>query len=144
MAIALLATLLVGAIIVNVFSAPPELKLKAKWKPASFTMDNWYPDPWLAEIYFAPPRPISEIDVSTIKLENTYSPSATPYPHALKDRLVVPFAGYDVLTCLVNKAPHMQPGTFIIFLEIEGQLYDGRYFKGTGSINMTVPELPPP
>jgi hypothetical protein len=141
--IALLLTILIGAIAVNVFSAPPALKLKVKWKPAEFTMDSWIPDPWLAEIYFAPPRPITEIDPSTLKLESTYSPITT-YPHAIKDRLVVEFRGYDVLTCLVNKAPHMQPGTFEIFLEIEGRLYDGRYFSGSGSINMTVPEYPPP
>jgi len=142
--IALLTTLMLGAVAVNVFSAPPELKLKAKWKPATYTMDNNPPDPWNAEIYFAPPRTLTDIDPSTLLLEGLYSPESPPYPHAFKDRLVVPFDGYDVLSALLPKLPHLQPGTFEIFLEITGRLYDGRSFRGTGSITVTVPEPPPP
>jgi len=141
---ALLATILLGVFVVNVLSPPKELKLKVKWKPASYTGDTWFPDPWLVEIYFAPPRPINEIDPSTLLLENTYRPSEPTYPHALKDRLVVPFYGGDVVTAIMTKVPHMSPGTFIVFLEITGNLYDGQAFRGTGSINMTIPELPPP
>jgi len=143
LSLSLLATLLIGAFALNVYSAK-ELKLKVKWKPASFTGDTWFPNPWLTEIYFAPPRPINQIDPSTILLEGLYSPSGATYPHPLKDRLVVPFYGGDVVTALVTKAPHMSPGTYIVFLEITGKLYDGQGFRGVGSINMTIPELPPP
>lgn len=142
--VALAALLVTGFFAVQVFAPKPELKLKVKWKPASYTSDSWFPDPWLAEIYFAPPRPITEIDPSTLLLENMYSPSAPPYPHPLKERLVVPFYGGDVVSALMSKVPHYGSGTFVIFLEITGKLYSGQAFRGTGSINMTIPDLPPP
>lgn len=82
----ILATLLIGAFTLNALAPKPELKLKVKWKPAAYTSDSWAPDPWIAEIYFAPPRPVTDINPSTLLLEGMYSPSATPYLHPTKDR----------------------------------------------------------
>jgi len=135
----ILATLLLGAFALNAFSAK-ELKLKAKWKPAAYTTDSWAPDPWLAEIYFAPPRPVEEINPSTILLEGMYSPSTPPYHHPIRERLVVPFYGWDVVAALYTKAPHMTPGTYMVWLEITGNLNTGEFFSGSGCINMTIPE----
>lgn len=143
LSITILASLLLGAFAVTVLSAPPTLKLKVKWKPASYTLDSTAPNPWNAEIYFAPPRPLSDVDTTSLLLEGQYSPSAPPYMHPLKDRIIVPFIGDDVVLALLSKLPHYAPGQFIIFLEISGRLKDGRAFKGSGSITLTLPELPP-
>jgi hypothetical protein len=146
LSLAIVATLVIGAFAIDAFAAPKELKLKVKWKPATYTSDTWFPDPWLAEIFLAPPKPLNQIDPLTLLLENTYSPSAATYPTEKgNDRLVVPFYGGDVLTALLTKAPHMSPGTYFIYLEITGKLYNGQAFRGSGPINMTIPEpLPPP
>jgi hypothetical protein len=136
----ILASLLIGAFAFNAFSAPPELKLKVKWKPAAYTTDSWVPPIWYAEIFFAPPRPVEEIDPSTIRLEGIYSPSTLPTHHPVKERLNVPFSGYDVVAALWTKVPHMSAGTFLVWLEITGNLNDGRFFRGSGPINMTIPE----
>lgn len=144
LSITLLASLLIGAIALTMVSAPTALKLKVKWKPVNFVLDNPPPDPWNAEIYFAPARPLDEIDTTTLRLEGTYAPESDPYPSAIKPRLVVPFDGYDVLEALLLKAGHMAPGEYRVWLEITGQLTDGTPFEGKGGINLLVPENPPP
>ena len=144
LSLGIITLLVLGTLASNVFSPPPNLKLKTKWKPATYTLDNGPPNPWLTEIYFAPPRPLTEVDPSTLLLEGIYSPSAPVYMHPLKDRLVVPWNGYDVITALLTKVGHMGPGTYVIFLEITGKLYSGQAFSGQGSITLVIPELPPP
>ena len=140
----LLASLLIGAFAFTAFAPKPELKLKVKWKPAAYTTDSWAPDPWIAEIFFAPPRPVETINPSTILLEGIYSPSAPPYHSPSKERLEVPFNGWDVVAALYTKAPHMNPGNYLVWLEITGNLNDGTLFRGSGCINMTIPEGSPP
>jgi len=140
----ILAVMLLGAFVLNAFSAPPELKLKVKWKPAAYIIDNPVPNPWKAEIYFAPPRPVTDIDPSSLLLEDVYSPSEPPYLHPLKDRLVVPFLGGQVYTAAMIKIGHISPGSYIVYLEISGRLNDGRSFRGKGSLNITMAEFPPP
>ena len=136
----ILASLLIGAFAFNAFSAPPVLKLKVKWKPAAYTTDSWAPEQWIAQIYFAPPRPVEDIDPYSILLEGMYSPTATPTHDSLKERLNVPFCGWDVVAALYTKAPHMTPGNYLVWLEITGNLNDGTLFRGSGCINMTIPE----
>ena len=142
--LALLATLLLGAVAINVISAK-DLKLKVKWRPPDYYLDNLPPDPWNAEIFFAPPRDLSEINTATIKLEGLYEPESTPYISLRTSRLVVPFDGFDVLTALLLKVGHMVPGgEYHVDLEITGELNDGTPFAGSGAINLLVPETPPP
>ncbi len=142
--ITLLTTLLLGAVAINVLSQPKELKLKVKWKPNEFTMDGYVPDPWIAEVFFAPPRGFSDVDPSTILLEGMYTLQSDPYVTFSGRRLALPFNGYDVLMALLVKAPHMAPGTYEISLEITGNLYDGTPFRGSGSIDITMNSDPSP
>jgi len=144
LSITILASLLIGAFAVTVLSAPPVLKLKVKWKPATYTLDSTAPDPWNAEIFFAPPRPLSDVDITSLRLEGTIQPKSPPYLDPSKNgRIIVPFIGDDVVEALLSKLPHYTPGQFIIFLEISGRLKDGKPFKGSGPITLTLPELPP-
>jgi len=138
----MLATIMLGAVAVSVLSPPPTLKLKVKWTPRVYELNN-NPPTWNAEIYFAPPRPLDEIDVETIQLEGGYTPVSDPYP-TVTSRLVVPFDGYDVLDALMPKLPHMAPGEYRVYLEITGKLFDGTPFSGSGGINVVVPEPSPP
>lgn len=142
LSLTILAVILLGAVVVSVLSPPPA-KLKVKWTPRDYTLDTNPPDEWNAEINFAPPRPLDEIDVTTIELEGGYKPVGEPYVSA-SSRLVVPFDGYDVLEALVLKLPHMEPWEFRISLEITGKLIDGTSFSGSGGINVIIPEGPPP
>jgi hypothetical protein len=140
---AMLAVLMFGILATTVFSPPPVLKLKVKWKPATLILDSYVPNPWYAEIYFAPPRDLTTVNTASLLLEGLYSPSGPVTLHPLKNRLIVPFAGDDVMSALMSKL-HMAPGIYVIFLEISGTLNDGTPFKGQGSITVTYPELPPP
>jgi len=142
--LALLTTLLLGAVAINVISAK-DLKLKVKWRPPDYYLDNLPPDPWNAEIFFAPPRDPAEINTATIVLEGLYVPESTPYISAGTSRMVLPFNGIDVLTALLLKVGHMVPGQeYRVFLEITGELNDGTPFAGEGGINLIVPENPGP
>ena len=142
-AIGIIATLILGSFAFNVFAPPKDLKLKAKWKPNSILLDTYVPDPWVAEVYFAPPEDLSQVNPSTVRLEGIYTLESAPYITA-SHRLALPFHGYDVLTAVMTKIPHMMPGSYRVGLTITGNLYDGRHFSGTGYINATVPDLPPP
>lgn len=146
LSLALLATLVLSIFVIEVFS-PPKVKAKARFYPRTHTLDG-PPTTWNAHLSFSPPRSVDEIDTSTIRLEGVYSPSAEPYDLPKKGkRVVVPFDGYDVLTAALLKAGHMAPGSAnLIFLEITGQLKDGRPFRTgmSGCIVIFVPELPPP
>jgi hypothetical protein len=139
-----LAVILIGAFTLTATGAK-ELKLKIQWKPNSYILDNGPPDPWIAELRFAPPQPVAGINPSTILLEGMYSPSgpSTIIRHGT-ERLDVPFTGSDVVSALLTKAPHYGPGTYLIWLEITGKMNDGRAFRGQGYINMTIPDIPPP
>jgi len=144
LSLTILATILIGAFAFNALSAPPTLKLKVKWKPATYTLSDPVPNPWNAEVYFAPPRTFIDVVLDSFVLEGTYSCVAPAYPHPLKDRLIVPFDRDEVVEALLSKMPHMGPGIYIIYLEVSGQLIDGRLFSGRGSITFTYPEFPPP
>jgi len=144
--LAILASLLLGAYTFNALSAPKELKLKAKWKPAAYLINAPVPDPWKVEIYFAPPRPVQDINATTLRLEQTimWDEEHPPYMHTLKDRLVVSYHGADVLGAALLKMTHTGPGTYVVYLEITGKLYDNTPFRGTGSITLVIDsELPP-
>jgi hypothetical protein len=144
-----LVALLIGAVAFNVFAPAKELKLKVKWKPVAYTLGNPVPDPWSAEIFFAPLRDLNEIDESTLLLEGMYSPSGTPsIMSSSPPRMSVPFDGNDVIRAVLAKAPHLEPGfTYHIYLTISGYLkseYGGNAFSGEGAVNLVIPELPPP
>jgi hypothetical protein len=144
-AVATIATLLLGTFAFTVFAPPKQLKLKVKWKPNSVLLDTTIPDPWIAQVFFAPPEDLNQVNPSTVRLEGIYTLESTPYILTnANGRLALPFHGYDVLTALTMKLPHMTPGSYYVGLEITGNLYDGRAFAGTGYINATVPELPAP
>jgi hypothetical protein len=143
-----LALLLVGAFAFNALAPPGQLKLKVKWKPVNYVLDNPPPDPWTAEIYFAPTRDLNQIDTSTLLLEGMYTPSGTPTILTTSPpRMAVPFNGADVLRALLSKTPHLAPGEYRILLEISGNLkaeYGGTAFSGDGGINLLVPDVSPP
>lgn len=144
---AILVTLLAGVIAFNAFSAPATLKLKVKWRPVTYTLGNPVPDPWNAEIFFAPLRDVNQIDTTTLKLEGIYSPSGTPYLISQTGRLAVPFKGADVIRAVLSKTTHMAPGIYHIILTITGNLkpeYGGTAFSGTGGIDLVVPDPSPP
>jgi len=144
LSLTILATLVIGAVAFNVLSAPPELKLKVKWKPATYTLGDPPAHPWNAEVYFAPPRTFSDVDLTSFKLEGKYTNSSPVYMHPFKDRLVVPFDGDDVVEAILAKLPHLAPGIYIVSLEVSGKLTSGKTFRGTGVITFTYPDYPPP
>jgi hypothetical protein len=143
-----LVALLAGAIAFNVLAPPGQLKLKVKWRPPNYILGNPTPDPWVAEIFFAPSRDLNQIDESTLLLEGMYAPSGTPYLlSGNPPRLAVPFSGPIVLRALLENAPHMAPGEYHILLEVSGNLkpeYGGTAFSGEGAINLIVPMPLPP
>ena len=145
---AILVTLLAGAIAFNVLAPPQDLKLKAKWRPVTYTLGNPVPHPWRAEIFFAPLRDLNQIDTSTLLLEGIYTPSGTPtLMQSSPPRMSVPFDGDDVLRALLSKMGHMGPGIYHIYLEISGNLkaeYGGTPFSGSGAIDLVVPDVSPP
>ena len=141
----LLASLVLGVFVVEVFSAGKKAKAKGWFYPRTYTVDNLVPDPWKVELKFAPPLSVDEVDTSTILLEGRYSPSSEPYDR--KNKVVVPFYGYDVLEAAITKLSHMGPivpGSHLVFLEITGLLKDGRPFTtGMSScIVLFVPDNP--
>lgn len=143
--ITILAALMIGAFAFNAMSAPKEAKLKVKWRPNTITLDGYVADPWIAQVFFAPARPLTDIDPSTVRLEGIYTLESTPYTlGGTPPRLALPFHGYDVLTAITTKMPHMTSGIYYVGLTITGHLYDGTPFSGTGYITVTVPELPSP
>lgn len=145
LSLALLASLLIGAIAITVLSAPPkELKLKVKWTPRNYVYLGSVSDPWNAEVSFAPPRTFDDINASTIRLENFYEPTDDPYVSERTARLIIPFYGGDVVAALLSKAGHLTPGEYRIYLEIRGELDDGTPFSGEGGLNLIVPDTPPP
>jgi len=145
LSLALLASLLIGAITITVLSAPSkELKLKVKWTPRIYVYLGSVADPWNAEVYFAPPRPFDDINASTIRLEGTYEPVDDPYVSEHTSRLVIPFYGGDVVAALLDNGGHLTPGEYRIYLEITGELYDKTPFSGKGGLNLIVLENPPP
>ena len=142
--VAIIAALMIGAFTFNAISAPKEAKLKVKWRPVTITLDGYVADPWIAQVFFAPVRPLTDLDPSTVRLEGTYTLESAPYIIMGGMRLALPFHGYDVLQAIMYKLPHMGPGEYYIGLTITGFLYDGTPFSGIGYITVTVPEIPPP
>ena len=145
----ILASLLIGAIAFNVLAPAKELKLKVKWRPVLYILGNPVPDPWNAEIFFAPVRNLNEIDTSTLLLDGMYLPSGTPTILATSPpRMSVPFDGNDVIRAVLSKMGHMAPGyTYHITLTISGYLkpeYGGNPFSGDGAINLYIPDVSPP
>ncbi len=146
----LLATLLIGAAVINVLWAPKTLKLKVQWKPVDYVLDNPIPDPWNAEIWFVGGEyEFDEIDPASLLLEGVYEPESDPYESETRPRLVVPFDGYDVLDIVLLKAGHMSVGEYRVWLEITGEVVDKKTqqrtpFEGKGGITLIIPENPPP
>lgn len=140
----LLASLLIGAIAITALSAPQVLKLKVKWKPNHYVLYTSVPDPWNAEVLFAPARPLDDINASTILLEGTYAPSGPPYMSPNQPRLVIPFYGGDVLAAMLSKAGHLSTGEYRISLEITGELDDGTPFRGSKGIILIIDSGSPP
>jgi len=147
-AAAILVTMLVGAFAFNALAPAKELKLKVKWRPPTYTIGNPLPDPWNAEIFFAPIRDLNEIDITTLKLEDGSTPIGTPYLlSGNPPRMAVPFDGDDVINALLSKTTHLAPGTYQIYLGVTGNLkpeYGGTAFSGSGPIDLIVPEPSPP
>ena len=141
--ITLLATLLIGSIAISTLTGAKELKLKVKWVPRVYEKGNPLPNPWNAQVYFAPLRPVEEINCSTLQLtcitHGGHAPIG-PCTVLTNNRLQVPFSGWDVLHILYGGMGHMAPGEYRIYLEITGKLkYSGTTFKGSGGINFVVP-----
>jgi hypothetical protein len=145
---AILITLLAGVAAFNALAPAGQLKLKVKWRPVTYTLGNPVPDPWNAEIFFAPLRDLNQIDPTTLRLEGIYPPSGpVEILNSSPPRMRVPFAGADVLRALLSKVAHMAPGTYQIYLTITGNLkteYGGTAFSGSGGIDLIVPEPSPP
>ena len=146
----LLVALVTGALLINVLWAPKTLKLKVKWKPVDYVLDNPIPDPWNAEIWLIGDYDIDEIDPTSLVLEGMYEPVSDPYEAEDRPRLVVPFDGYDVLYAVLLKAGHLAPGgEYRVWLEMTGEAVDKKTqqrtpFEGKGGISLIVPENSPP
>ena len=142
--LALLITLVLSVVAITA-SAKKPAKLKVKWRPPNYVLDNMPPDPWNAEVFFAPPRDLGEIDTATVLLEGLYTLESAPYLTEKTSRLVLPFDGYDVLAAVLLKGGHMMPGQeYRVYLEITGEFNDGTPFAGEGGINLIIPEIPAP
>jgi len=147
--IAILTTLIMGAIFLQSMAQTTALPINVVFDPKSYTWDGLPSPTWNAEIWRQKVQ--DRADYSTIKLENTYSPSATPYPALHGPRLIVPFNGEDVKAALAAKIPidHMGimvPGTYKVYLLVSGNLkaeFGGTAFEGTGLLTVTVPPPPP-
>jgi hypothetical protein len=144
--IALLATLVIGIVFTQTMAPADVLAINVAFDPKNYEW-NGTPPPWNAEIWRQKVQDTA--DYSTIRLEGTYSPIATPYPALHGPRLIVTFNGEDVKTALFMKLPsHMgilEPGTYKVKLTVSGYLkpeYGGTPFEGDGTIVVTV--LPPP
>jgi hypothetical protein len=140
----LLAILLVGAGVILMLSAA-EIKASVKWDPKGYTLDGTVPSSWNAEIKLTGGHKAqTEINASTILLEGLYSPSSAAYNATHGPSLIVPFNGNDVKAALDSKLPYhmgiVAPGRYRIPLEINGTLYTGEEFLGSGTITVTVPE----
>ncbi len=138
--LALLAILLTSAIVILTLSEPA-IKANVKWDPKSYLWDGEPPDPWNAVIALTGGHKLNEINTTTIRLEGTYPTDGDPYP--LRNKLIVPFDGYDVKAALDSKLPyHMGvviPGRYRIGLIINGTLLSTQEeFRGTGIITVTV------
>lgn len=145
MSMAILATMIVGAIFVQSM-AQTTLTINVVFDPKSYTWDGLPSPEWNAEIWRQKVQ--DRADYSTIRLEGTYAPVATPTAALHGPRLVVPFSGEDVKLALFNKMPsHMGvliPGTYKVSLIVSGNLkaeFGGTAFQGDGLITVTV--LPP-
>ena len=145
--IAILTTLIVGAIFLQAIAQSTALPVNVVFDPKSYTWDGLPSPTWNAEIWRQKVQ--DRADYATIKLEGTYSPAATPYPSLHGPRLIVPFSGDDVKAALFIKLPsHMgvlTPGTYKVNLLVSGNLkaeFGGTAFEGYGQITVTV--LPPP
>jgi len=141
----LLGTILASTGAIIALSAN-EIKAKVKWLPKSWGWDGTPPSPWDAELSLPSYTP-DQIDTTTILLEGTHSPSATPYPSGHGPKMIVPFNGWDVKAAIATKLPeHMGifiPGRYRIELELSGYLlpaYGEEPFRGIGIITVTVPE----
>ena len=146
----MLATLLIGAYVAEVFSAPPRLKAKAYFKPNTYYTDNPVPQPWNVWLHFASSSvDASQLDASSILLEGLYHPISAPYdlPSKSGSWVVVPFDGYDVLAAALAKIGHMTPGTNAwAFLGVTGTTKDGTPFDTgmSGVVTIFDPEVSPP
>lgn len=144
---AILATLIVGAIFVQSM-AQTTLPVNVVFDPKSYTWDGLPSPEWYAEIWRQKVQ--DRADYTSIRLEGTYAPVATPYPALHGPRLIVPFSGEDVKLALFNKLPsHMGvlvPGTYKVSLTVSGNLkpeFGGTAFQGDGAITVTVSAPPP-
>jgi len=135
LSVTLLASLVLGIFVVDVLSKPPRARVKGRWYPRTWTDGTSVAQPWNIELGFAPPRSVDEINTSTILLEGLYSPSEEPYDR--KNRVVVPFDGFDVLAAASHASGHMTPGSHLIYLEVTGELTDGTPFS-TGMSSVIV------
>lgn len=145
--ITILATLLLGAIGINMSSAATT-SLKGEWYNHYYTTGTTPPDPWKLKInlysYYYPGRHWIYLDTSTILLEGLYSPESTPYKVNWGKDLIVPFHGPDVLDALLTKAGHMSPGIYTIYLTVTAKdLYSSTIYSGSFHIHLTIrPVLP--
>jgi len=144
LSLTLLASLVIGIFVVEVYSAPKRARVKGRWYPRTWTEGSPVPNPWNIELGFAPKRSVDEIDTSTIRLEGIYKPWKEPYDR--KNRVVVPFKGKDVLAAAFLKAGHMTPGSHLVYLTVTGELKDGTPFStGMSSvIVLFIDNFPPP
>jgi hypothetical protein len=145
-----LAILLIGAFVLDVFSAPPRLRAKAYWKPNTYDIANPVPQPWNVWLHFASNDiHASDLDASSILLEGVFAPMGAPYdlPGKSGSWVVVPFNGFDVLAVAIAEAGHMVPEqSYLVFLTITGQTIDGTPFstENSGVVVLFDPPVSPP
>ncbi len=145
--IAILTTLIIGAVFLQ-SKAQTALPINVVFDPKSYTWDGLPSPTWNAEIWRQKVQ--DRANFTTIRLEGTYSPVATPYPSLHGPRLILPFNGDDVKAALFTKMPsHMGvlvPGTYKVNLIVSGNLkaeFGGTPFEGSGLIIVTVLPTPP-
>ena len=155
LSVVLLAAVLGGVFVNQVFSAPKRVQAKAYWKPNTYSTDTPVPQPWIAWVHFTGKVSAADIDPSTVVLQGYKVPTDLFTSTAVYDLpgkkgaswVVFEFNGYDVLACALQAIGHMAPGTgHMTTLEISGTLYDGTVFDTytSGTLVIFDPEISPP
>ena len=150
LSITLLTLMLIGAIVVEVGSAPPRVRVKGKFYPRTWT--TGLPDPWICELGFAPKRSVDELNLSTICINGVPISGFDEAPYDRKNRAVLPFRGWDVMAAIMSQIMpgHMTPtsGAHLVTLEVTGELNDEAHTPfstgGSSVVVVFIDDVPAP
>jgi len=105
--------------------------------PATVDFKPWNKGKWIsAYIELPEPHSVSDIDVSTVKLNDTISAPLKPsgigdYDNDGIPDLMVKFDTAEILVWLAMMGCPVRGGYYHVTLTITGKLTDGKFFKGS-------------